>query len=202
MKWLVKAKLVLPVVLCLALSAPAAAMAQEEQRRSFPGSGSVGSDSSIELYLLDAEYTHRLDADGSCDITAGVFPAHREPAVRVSEVLQADLAVLRRGATGRVGPEGGFTITEPGWATVQVGTGPDCAWTYEIAGPFLPVGREPRPPGALEQPWVLWTLVLGGLALLAGPFLRRRARVRGDEGDGEGQVTVLDVGAAASADRS
>ncbi len=200
MKWLVQAKRALPMVLCLALSSPATAIAQEEQRRSFSGSGSVGSDSSIELYLLDAEYTHRLEADGSCDITAGVFPAHRQPAVRVSEVLQADLAVLRQGATARAGPDGVFTITQPGWATVQVGTGPDCTWTYEIAGPFLPAGREPRPPGALEQPWVLWTLVFGGLALLVGPFLRRRVTVRGGGDDGDGRVTVLDV-EAAGADR-
>ncbi len=165
--------------------APAAA--QDTETRSFTGEGSRTAESDIELYLLEGVYQHRIRSQ-DCVVTVGLFPAEREPVVRLADVLQADLAIGM--APGRVGPIGAFRISQPGWAVVQLGTGPDCSWTYEIVGRFLPPGREPGPPGVLAQPWVLWVAVaLGAIAVWR---LLRRPRRRGVEEAGHQRVWVVD----------
>jgi hypothetical protein len=183
----------LPVVIvsvCLMLTPGAMAeAADEESVRLFEGQGSQGIESPVELYLLEATYQHRVEADAGCVLTAGVFPAPRAPAVLVSEVLQADLAV---GMSGRAGPSGEFGITQPGWATVQIGTGPECHWAYEISGRFLPPGREPRPPGVLDQPWILWLSVAVGGILVIGT-LRRRTSANEIDSDEQPKITVVDA---------
>ncbi len=167
------------------LSAPATA--QDVETRSFTGEGSRAADSDIELYLIEGAYQHRIRSR-DCLVTVGIFPAQREPMVRLGDVLQADLAVGT--PPGRVGPIGAFRITRPGWATVQLGTGPECGWTYEIVGRFLPPGREPGPPGVLTQPWVLWVAVVLG-AIVAWRLVRRPPRRRTDDAGPE-RVRVVD----------
>jgi hypothetical protein len=163
--------------------------AHAAETRMFEGRGSAGTNSSAEVYLLEGSYEHGIDVDAGCVLTAGLFPAHREPAVLVGDVLPADLAV---GAGGRAASVGTFEITQPGWATVQIGTGPDCEWRYTVSGEFLPAGREPGPPGALAQPWVLWLGVGAALVILLG--LRRQRRQPPAAADPEApKVTIVDA---------
>ncbi len=158
----------------------------EVETRTFEGVGSVGIETPFEMYLPNGRFTHDIVSDSGCALTSGVFPADRQPAVPFQQVLQADLAV---GVSGRAGPNGTFDVSEPGWANVQVGTGPDCAWTYRISGPFLPEGREPGPPGALRQPWVLW-VAIAAAATVVWRAMRHHDVV--DPAEPEPKVTVLD----------
>lgn len=126
-------------VLVLLLSLVPTAAEPAEETRQFTRTGSVGSESDVEVYLLEGTYRHEIVSD--CTVAASVFPGNRDPAVRLQDVLQADL--LTRDA---VRAEGTFTIEVAGWAIVQAGTGPACQWSYAVTGAFLPVGEEPPPP--------------------------------------------------------
>lgn len=172
------------VVLLLAIPA----MAQDRDTQVFEGIGSAGSDSPLEVYLLEGTYEHRIAADAACVLTAGVFPGERSPQVPLGDVLQADLAL---GGGGRAGPDGTFRVTADGWAGVQVGTGPDCRWTYSITGSFLPAGREPAAPGALRQPWILW-IALGAAVAIVVAAGRRRRGVPAAPGDEDVRVTIVE----------
>lgn len=143
------------------------------EERSYAGTGSRGVDTDIEVYLIEGTYGHRLSAE--CDAAASLFPGRREPKVPLRDVLRADLETS--GPSIDTGP---FTISEPGWANLQVGTGPECAWEYSITGMFLPAGSEPPPPRSPDEvggPWVLGVLVIVGLITVVGVVRSRRSPV-------------------------
>ena len=152
---------------------PVAASAQEVDTRRFEGHGSRGVETDIEFFLVAGTYQHTLESN--CRITAGIFPSLQQPAVLLSEVLDADLATL--GSSD----EGQFPITQQGWANLQLGTGPDCTWEYTVTGAFLPLGDEPDPPGPGFIGWWPLALVVAGAALIIGNSARRRPVEEEDE---------------------
>jgi len=160
----------------------------EPSTRSFEATGSLGRDSHIELYLVGGIYTHQIETYLGCAATAGLFPAQREPAAALREVLEpSDLAAYMPSVRAR--RTGGFRIDTPGWVTLQVGTGPACVWTYQATGRFLPLGEEPGPAGSLDQPWLLWSALAAAVvaaAVVAAVYRGRRRR------GGEPQVRVLE----------
>lgn len=170
-----------PIVLaCVVVSAFAGDEPVESTTRSFEGVGSFGIDSPHELYLVGGLYGHSIETQLTCPATAGLFPAQREPTAKLAEVLRpTDLAAHMPGSNAST--SGAFRITNPGWVTLQIGTGPDCAWSYAATGRFFPEGEEPRPPGSLNQPWVLWSalaVVLGLAAARAAANRKRSSRNR------------------------
>lgn len=158
--------------------------------RTYEGTGSVGRDSPFEIFLAGGVYRHQLDTHLGCAATAGLFPAQREPAAALREVLRpSDLAVYM--PTVRATGTGGFRITHPGWVTLQIGTGPECSWTYTATGRFLPPGEEPLAPGALDQPWLLWA----GMAAAALAALAARRHTRRNTGtEPDRRIRVLEPG--------
>ena len=114
--------------------------AAERGTRTFEGSGSQGTDTSFQFYVVEGTYSHELS--GGCLATAGLFPGDREPPVSLWDVLDADLAI--NPANALAGPMGVFEIGQKGWTELQIGSGPDCEWTYQVTGDFLPAGGEPE----------------------------------------------------------
>ena len=146
-----------------------AAPTPEVETRSFDGVGSIGTESTIEFYLLEGTYHHRLEGAGDCFVTVSVFPARDPNGVPLGDMIHADLSVGRPGAT----PTGSVTVSRAGWAHIEAGTGSTCGWTYSITGFFLPEGEEPVPLSERNQ----WWLVAGGVlvvAALAALAWRRR----------------------------
>ena len=170
-------KSIVTLVFAIAVTPSAAAAAEAAlETRSFMRTGSLGVDTDVEFYLLEGTYRHELVS--ACVVAASIFPSDREPPVPLRDVLQADLATR-----GNTASRGTVEITTAGWAHLQVGTGPECEWTYTITGEFLPVGEEPPPPrapddlgGALGAALVL-ILLLGVVVALA-----RTRRAPNDEG--------------------
>ena len=161
----------------------------ERSTKTVDGQGSLGTDSPVELFLVGGLYSHELDTHLGCPATAGLFPATRQPAVELSEVLRpTDLAAYLPNVSAE--RTGSFRITTPGWATLQIGTGPDCAWTYTATGRFPPLGEEPQPPASPGQPWVLW-ISAAAAAMAAGVVGLRIRRQRSTDLDTDG-VRVLE----------
>jgi hypothetical protein len=156
--------------------------------RSFTGSGSPGTDSPIEVYLLEANYHHRLIGSADCYTTASLFPSRDPHGVLLGDVLQADLSA-GRSATAVIDPAGTVIISQPGWARLQVGTGRDCAWKYSITGPFVPEGDEPNESGERNMMWwqIAGIAVVVSLTVLA---LRKRSPKSG-EGE-EAPIRLID----------
>ena len=159
-----------------ALLAIAAGMAQVDSAeiRSFEGTGSLEKTRATDLYLFQGTYHHRLVGTLDCYTTASLFPARDDLGVPLADVLHGDLSVGHRSA-GDTNPEptGTLRITQPGWVRLEVGTGPDCPWTYSISGRLLPEGDEPKSESERSVSW----LVLAGIATvvsLAVLALRRR----------------------------
>ena len=169
------------VAVAALLTIAAAAPTPEVDTRGFEGAGSVGADTTLELYLLEGTYHHRLVGIGDCHTTASVFPSRGEQGVPLADVIHADLSVGRRaGGITLLKPSGSFEITRGGWANIQVGTGTECTWDYSITGLFLPEGEEPVPPTERSQ----WWLIIAGIAAIAGLGLlvwRKRPPPRADE---------------------
>ena len=154
-----------------------------EETREYTRTGSVGSESDVELYLLEGTYRHELSS--RCTVAASLFPGDSDPAVLLQDVLQADLV------TGDVdGATGTFTISTAGWAMLQAGTGPDCQWSYAVTGSFLPVGDEPPPPRSPDDlgSAVGATIIL--VVLIALVVVVARTRRNPDEQDVERVVKV------------
>ena len=162
-------------LLGLVVFATAPEVAPETRRH--VGVGSLGMESAIDLYLVGGGYQHAIEVDEGCFVTVGLFPSsHQEPRVDLWDVIHAD---LQRGPGTVTGPQaparGDFTIGEAGWAELQLGTGPDCRWTYAITGRFVPPGKEPigplgRTPIGVAVPVLVVALV--GVVLVVA---RRRA---------------------------
>lgn len=150
----------------VAISASAAPTPQVETR-TFAGAGSIGTDSTLELYLLEGTYHHRLVGSSGCYTAVSLFPARPPLGVPLSDVLPADVSVAGRAGTGEANPTGTVVISQAGWANLQVGTGTDCEWTYSITGQFLPEGEEPVPPSERNQWWLPVAGVLAVVGLLA-----------------------------------
>lgn len=148
------------------------------ETRAFSGEGSAGVESEVELYLPGGEYRHELQAAPDCFVTGGLFPAAREPRAKLGDVIRADLQVGEGRVTGpQAESTGTFTISTPGWAVLQLGTGPECRWDYTITGAFVPEGDEPRAPLGQEPIGVALPLVVGLLALVAIVAVVGRRRV-------------------------
>jgi len=142
-----------------------------EETRTFDGTGSLGMATTVEVYLLEGSYRHELSS--TCKAAASLFPADREPPVLLGDVLRADLV-----ATGDAHDEGRVAISMPGWANLQIGTGPDCQWEYAISGVFVPLGSEPPPPRPDDDVGGLWgfgaiVLLVAAVVLVAGRSRRR-----------------------------
>jgi len=155
------------------------------ETRSASGTGSRGMDTEFEFYLLAGTYEHEIVSE--CGIAASLFPAAREPAALLSDVLQADLAT-----DGGRPNRGDLVMTAPGWVSLQVGTGPQCEWEYSISGAFLPLGSEPPPPRAADDLGELWSfgiavLIAGVLAVVLAR--RRRPDRRQDTTEAKVRVT-------------
>lgn len=159
---------------------------EEVETRIFSGSGSRSVTSDVELFVVGGTYEHQLETAG-CFAAAGLFPAERLPRVKLREVLSADLSAgTSESSLGQTMPFGTFTITAPGWATLQIGTGPECSWSYSIRGEFLPPGDEPGPPrapGSLQR-WEILLFVLG-IASLAAFVARRGVSAGSDTSDAD-----------------
>jgi len=174
-----------------ALLAIAAGAAQTTSvaTRTYDGTGSLDASKPIHVYLLDGTYRHRLMGSIECYTTASVFPNRDRPGLLLGEVLDADISVGRRSSgEGAVDPAGDFDISQPGWAWIQVGTGPECAWTYSITGRFLAEGDEP----ALPSERSLWWLQIVAVATIASLILlavRRRSAPAEDE---ESPIRVME----------
>lgn len=156
-----------------------------EETRSASGTGSRGLSTDVEFYVLAGTYVHDVVSD--CEIAASLFPASREPAALLRDVLQADLAT----GDGRV-DSGTLVMTAPGWINLQIGTGPQCAWEYSITGAFLPLGSEPSPPRAADDLGELWgfgvaMLIVGAVAVIVAR--RRRPSRRHDTEEVKVRVT-------------
>jgi len=163
------------VIVLVGMVWPVPASAQEVETRRFDGVGSRGIGSDVEFFLVEGTYRHTLEGTSNCIITASVFPGPQQPAAVLSEVINADLAILDDVATDN------FPITEQGWVNLQVGTGPECAWEYTVTGVFLPLGDEPKPPGSGLIGWWPVGLVAMGAALLIAGAVRRRPPAQGHE---------------------
>jgi hypothetical protein len=168
-------------LLLLSFLVPAAADSGSETRE-FSRKGSLDAGGGVELFLVEGTYRHELVSprpDRSCEVTAGLFPANREPTVPLRDVLQADLATT----SGAPGDAGSFEVSGAGWAILQVGTGPDCEWEYRITGAFHPVGEEPGPPRPSDDLGGLWSIVLLGVVIVAvaGLVARRGPQRRAEE---------------------
>jgi len=176
-----RARLTLAVGALLAIAAGAAPTPAVEIR-SFSGTGSLDVASPVEVYLLAGTYHHRLVGTLDCYTTASLFPTRGDRGVVLSDVLQADLSVGRRsGGEGEPDPAGRLVISQPGWARLEVGTGPECPWTYSITGRFLAQGDEPVTQAEQSLWWaqIAAVAVLASLAVLA---LRRKSpKSREDE---------------------
>ncbi len=163
-------------LIVLTLSSGPLAAEPIDETRSYTRTGSIGSESDVEVYLLEGTYRHEVRSD--CVVAASLFPGDREPAVLLQDVLQADL-VTRDVAVD----EGTFTINSAGWAMLQAGTGPDCQWSYAVTGTFLPVGEEPPPPrppddlGSAVGAGILLVLICGLVVVVA----RTRRRPHDEE---------------------
>lgn len=173
----------------LLVIAASAAPTPEVETRIFEGAGSVGTDSTLELYLLEGTYHHRLASPSECFISASLFPSRGSQGVPLSDVLDADLSVGTRSGSGETSPTGAIVISQAGWTNLQVGTGTDCEWTYSITGRFLPEGEEPVPPSERNQ-W--WLIVAGVIAVAALVVLVLRRRPPAPPTDGEDAIRVLD----------
>jgi len=172
------------------LAMAGASQAASIEIRTFTGAGSLGTDSTVEVYLLEGRYHHRLVGSAECYTTAGLFPARDPLGVALSDVLQADLSVGKRSyGTTVTNPAGTVTISRAGWANLQVGTGPECEWVYTITGSFLPRRDEPLAP---PQRGLWWVPVTGAaaaaLALLA---FRRRSLPQGEE-ETQGPIRIVE----------
>lgn len=160
------------------------------ETRTFTGTGSRGVGSDVEFFIVGGTYEHRLRIADGCFATAGVFPSERLPRVKLGEVLSADLSADSTGsALRRTSPSGSFAISTSGWATLQLGTGPDCSWTYSIRGRFLPPGDEPGPPRAPGLQWWEGLLLVVGTLLVIGLVVRRG--ISAGEVDHEERVRAL-----------
>ena len=167
------------LVVTLGLASVAAADGAAIETRAFSGEGSAGVESEVELYLPGGEYRHELQTSPGCFVTGGLFPAEREPRTKLGDVIRADLQVGEGRVTGpQAESTGSFTITAPGWAVLQLGTGPECRWDYTITGAFVPAGDEPQAPLGEEPISVALPLVVGLLALVAVVAVAGRRRVR------------------------
>ncbi len=174
------------------LAIAAATAAPERDSRAFDGSGSLGTDSPIELYLLEETYHHRIVAINGCFITASLFPMRGKPGVPLSDVLQAsDLSAGERAAGApEADPAGSFTVTGAGWVNLQVGTGTDCRWSYSITGLFLPEGEEPAPPSPWNQ---LWLVIAAVVAVIAVSVLAARRKPSPPQLEEEPAIRVLEA---------
>jgi hypothetical protein len=184
-----RARLTLAVGALVALAA-GATQSPSVEVRAFDGSGSLGTDSPIEIYLLTGTYHHRLVGSTECYTTASVFPSRDPHGVLLGDVLQADLSVGKRASSDTViNPAGTMIVSQPGWARLQVGTGLDCAWKYSITGPFLPEGDEPEPPSNRDMRW--WQIA--GIAVVVSlTVLALRRRSPKSSGDEEGPIRIMD----------
>jgi hypothetical protein len=169
----------------LGLTSVSAANDTEPGTRVFEGRGSVGIDSEFEIYLVEGTYQHEIG--GGCVAAASLFPADREPAVRLGDVLQADLGT----ESGRPN-EGVVEISVAGWANLQIGTGPDCSWSYAITGAFYPEGDEPAPPRAPDELVSTWGPIAAALVVLGAALVlaARSSRRSSGESDDEPEVKV------------
>lgn len=164
------------------------AAAPSEDTRVFEGTGSVGTESQHELYLLEGTYRHFLIGEDDCYVAASVFPSRDELGVPLGDVLSADLAAGSARGNAPIRTSGEVVITEPGWAHLEVGTGAGCAWRYVITGAFVPPGEEPIPPEQRNHWWLAGVAAAGVAALGALGWRRRRqAPPRGEE-----SIRVLD----------
>jgi hypothetical protein len=156
-------------VLTLLLSLGLLAAEPEEETRQYTRTGSVGSESDVEVYLLAGTYRHEITS--RCRVAASLFPGDTEPPVPLQDVLQADLVT---GDATRA--RGTFAISTAGWAMLQAGTGPDCQWSYVLTGSFLPVGEEPPPPRSPDDlgSAVGATIILALLVILVVVVARTR----------------------------
>ncbi len=170
----------------VALAAIAAVQTTSPETRSFDGTGSLDTSSPVEVYLLEGTYWHRLDGDDGCRISASLFPSRDPQGVILWDVLQADLTVGRTPAV----PSGSFSISQEGWARLQLGTGPDCGWTYSISGSFLTVGEEPDPPSERSLLWLQLLAVAGAAFFVVVVALRRRTAEPVE--DDESPIRVMD----------
>jgi hypothetical protein len=164
-------------VLTLLLSLGLVAAEPAEETRRYSRTGSIGSESDVEVYLLEGTYRHEISS--TCTVAASLFPGNTDPAVELQDVLQADL-ITRDAARA----QGTFTISIAGWAMLQAGTGPDCQWSYAVTGSFLPVGEEPPPPRSPDDlgSAVGGTIILALLVVLVVAIARtRRSEPEGDD---------------------
>ena len=183
-------RVVVAVGVLILATAGAAAPIGSLETRTITGTGSLAKTSATDIYLLQGSYHHHLVGTLDCYTTASLFPARGAAAVALADVLHADVSVGRRssGDTGPV-PTGTVEITQPGWARLEVGTGPDCPWTYSIRGAFLAEGDEPATESDRDFSWLLLvgTAIVASLAVLA---LRRRSPSELEET--EPQIRVMD----------
>jgi len=179
-------RIVALAALVLAVGA-AAVQDPSVQTRTFTGTGSLGIDSPIEIYLIGGTYHHRLVGSTDCHTNAGLYPAREPDGVLLADVIRTDLSVGRPEAD----PARSLIISRPGWANLQVGTGRDCEWTYSIRGAFLAEGDEPATESDRDFSWLLLagTAIVASLAVLA---LRRRSPT--SPAKKESPIRVIDPG--------
>jgi len=178
-------RIVALAALVLAVGA-AAVQDPSVQTRTFTGTGSLGIDSPIEIYLIGGTYHHRLVGSTDCHTNAGLYPAREPDGVLLADVIRTDLSVGRPEAD----PARSLIISRPGWANLQVGTGRDCEWTYSITGSFLPEGDEPASPSDRSPWWLLLPVAAVMVSLLA--IALRRGSVTDPVANEESPIRTID----------
>lgn len=157
-------RLVIGVAAMIFVIGTGAAQVDSAGTRTFEGTGSLEKTRATDLYLFQGTYHHRLVGTLDCYTTAGLFPARDDLGVPLADVLHGDLSVGHRSA-GNTNPEptGTLRISRPGWVRLEVGTGPDCPWTYSISGRLLAEGDEPK----TESERSVWWIQIAAIAIVA-----------------------------------
>lgn len=165
----------------------AAAATPELESRAFSGAGSVGTDGTIEFYLPEGIYHHRLFGRPDCLTTVSVVPARGEPTVDASHVLAAGGGQSASGLDPE--PALSFTVTSGWWAHLRVDTIPGCLWAYSITGPFVAAGTEPLSPTERDQRWLIISGALVAAVLALSAWRRKGTAAPIDD---DAAISVLD----------
>jgi hypothetical protein len=161
------------------------------ESRAFTGTGSVGSDGSIEFYLPEGTYHHRLFGTPGCSVTAGVVPARGGKGGPISDLLrEADLSVGPHDPDGLdPTPAVGFSVPNASWVNLLVGSGTSCQWAYSITGPFLTEDGMLRSPPQRTQWWLVISAALTTIGLVVAASRQKSTQQSANE---ETAIRVMD----------